>query len=1570
MHRSLAPRVVLGLLLIALLSGGSLPGQATAAALDLNRSAGITGAAQIRSLPDAGAALRPLVEGREATQPASPQAPPADWWTAVQKDVRQSEYHVTWQDQTTLSEWVSFSGEPGAGAYQAPNRAHNLRTYFGPQGISIVPRAGTPAWELSLALTGYGYAGDLQPVDATEPTVAANRVTYQRPLSGPGEGLTEWYVNDASGLKQGFTLTAAPIPLTAAPPAQASYPLVLELALAGDLIPTWDARDDAIAFTTAAGEPILRYGDLTVTDAAGRELPAHLSLSPSHIYIRVDDTAAVYPVTVAPTITGLSRTASWQGAGDQADAEFGWSVSTAGDVNGDGYADVIVGAQWYDHGQDNEGRAFVYHGSATGLGSTAAWTAEGDQAGAEFGYSVGSAGDVNGDGYADIIVGARWYDGDEDNEGRAFVYHGSATGLSVTANWTAEGDQVEAQFGYVVGTAGDVNGDGYTDVVVTAIHYDSVAAAVLADVGRVFVYHGHPTGLGATPTWTAESDQAGALLGYSASTAGDVNGDGYGDLIVGASGYNITETVDITTTAVLTDVGAAYVYFGSSTGLTPGAADWTVEGDQEYASLGNSVGTAGDVNGDGYTEIVIGASLYDVPGVPLRTDAGRAWIYYGSAIGPGETADWTTESEQPGAQFGHVVGAAGDVNGDGYADVVLGAHRYDHGSQDEGGVFVYHGGSTGLSTAPDWTAESNQPGAQFGFSVGTAGDVNGDGYADVIVGANRFDVPNGTDLVDAGQAFVYHGSATGLRTGAADWSTEGDHEYVNLGIAVGTAGDVNGDGYADVIVGAHHYDNGQEQEGRASAYLGSPTGLSTSADWTIEGNQVRAHLGVSVGTAGDVNGDGYADVIVGANDYDDDQTDEGRVYVFHGSAAGLSTTPAWMAEGDQAEADFGYAAGTAGDVNGDGYADVIVGARFYDNGQIDEGQARVYLGSATGLRPGAAHWTIESDQPYANLGTAVGTAGDVNGDGFSDVIVGADRYDHGQNDEGRALVYHGGPNGLTSGVVDWTAESNQAGAHLGTAVGTAGDVNGDGYADVIVGADQYSHDEDREGWAFVHHGGPEGLKTGGFNWAAESNQEGARFGWAVGTAGDVNGDGYADVIIGAYFFSNGQANEGRAFVYHGGPEGLDAAHVDWTGESDQNGTEFGYAVGTAGDVNGDGYADVIVGAPYYDRDTETRNVGRAYVYYGNGGAGLSLTPRQLQVDGSTPIAPLGMVGQDLAVQLSLIGRTPLGRADVKLQWQIAPLGHPFTATTVIGGSSANWIDTQTSGVLIRQDVTGLSPGTAYHWRARLLYRPGNWMGQAASRWVHIPWNGWAEQDWRTIPGVGFGASSYRVSESAGAATIGVSLGTPAGRTVTVDYATSDGTAVAGSDYIDARGTLTFTPGVINQTFDVPLIDDALEEGHKTVVLTLSNPGGAVIRSTNPVTLTILDDEQRPSLSITDASVMEGNSGTVNAVFTVTLSWESSQPASVVYATADDSATAPEDYVAIPPTTLTFESGTTIQPVTVFVHGDTVVEPDETFWVNLSDADNASLADARGRGTILDDDVQLSLYLPLILRHYP
>lgn len=425
---------------------------------------------------------------------------------------------------------------------------------------------------------------------------------------------------------------------------------------------------------------------------------------------------------------------------------------------------------------------------------------------------------------------------------------------------------------------------------------------------------------------------------------------------------------------------------------------------------------------------------------------------------------------------------------------------------------------------PSWIAELNQAGANVGFSVASAGDVNGDGYADAILGANFYDNPESGE----GRALVYLGSATGLSTTHA-WSVEANQGGADLGFSVAGAGDVNGDGYDDVIVGAPSYDNGQMDEGRAYVYLGSASGLALIPAWTVESNQISALLGSAVASGGDVNGDGFVDVVVGLPMHDNGQTDEGRAMAFAGSPAGPATM-LWLAESNSTSAQFGHALAGAGDIDADGYSDVVVGAPFYSNGQSGEGRAYLFRGTATGIAPGAA-WTKEINEASAGFGTSVGGAGDIDSDGFDDVVIGAPRAENDDVDEGMAFLYGGSASGLSTNVI-WTGESDETGSGYGTSVGTAGDVDGDGIADLIIGAPFHSFPVPGEGAAFLYLGSSGGLPSYP-DTSVSLGQANSQYGIAVATCGDTNGDGLADVLIGANFYDNGQTNEGRAFLHRG-----------------------------------------------------------------------------------------------------------------------------------------------------------------------------------------------------------------------------------------------------------------------------------------------------------------------------------------------------------------------------------------------------------------------------------------------------
>jgi uncharacterized repeat protein (TIGR01451 family) len=214
-------------------------------------------------------------------------------------------------------------------------------------------------------------------------------------------------------------------------------------------------------------------------------------------------------------------------------------VGTAGDVNGDGYADIIVGADWYSL---EIGRAYVYHGGAGGLSGTPALTLTGEAANSFFGSAVETAGDLNRDGFADVIIGAY---GHNSNTGRVYVYHGRLGGLSATPAVTLSGEAVGDYFGAAVGTAGDVNGDGYADVIVGAGGHRS-------ETGRVYLYYGGPGGLSVPAAYTFDGEAIRIGFGYAVGTAGDANGDGYADLIVGAPRYD-------------SYTGRAYVYQSNDT---------------------------------------------------------------------------------------------------------------------------------------------------------------------------------------------------------------------------------------------------------------------------------------------------------------------------------------------------------------------------------------------------------------------------------------------------------------------------------------------------------------------------------------------------------------------------------------------------------------------------------------------------------------------------------------------------------------------------------------------------------------------------------------------------------------------------------------------------------------------------------------------------------------------------------------------------------------------------------------------------------------------------------------------
>jgi hypothetical protein len=1134
----------------------------------------------------------------------------------------------------------------------------------------------------------------MRPVENAAPAANGTRVTYAF------HGLTEWYENHPAGLEQGFTVLDRPSGTGALRIAgrfggEAHARAVEHEGEDG-------ARIERIDFTAPDGALVLRYAGLKAWDARGHGLPSELVLAGRELVIEVDDAHAAYPITVDPLVTSPS----WTAESDQAAAQFGGAVATAGDVNGDGYSDAIVGASFFDGGELNEGRAYLFLGSPTGLATTPAWTAEPNQANSGFGAALGPAGDVNGDGFGDVVIGAFAYDNGQDNEGAAFVYLGSAAGLGPAPAWTAEGNQAQAFLGLSVGTAGDVNGDGFADVMVGISEFDNGES----NEGRAAVFHGGAGGLSTTPAWTAESNQGGSNFGIAVASAGDVNGDGFGDVLAGAHLYDNGSVNE----------GEAFLYLGSAGGLATTPA-WQKGADQDGALFGHALAGAGDVNGDGYADVVIGSELYDAG----QTNEGRAFVFLGSATGLGATAAWTTEGNQAGATYGRFVATAGDVNGDGYADVGIGAPSFDAGEANEGRAVVFLGGAGGLATTPAWTAESDQADASFG-TIGTAGDVNGDGFSDLIVGALAFDHGE----ADEGRAFAYHGGASGLAT-VPSWTRTESQAGAELGFAVAGAGDVNGDGYFDLLVGAPGIDAGGIHRGRALLFLGARTGPDSVPAWSADGAADSARFGQAVAGAGDLNGDGYSDVVIGAPGFTTGEPGEGLAFAYFGSAAGLGANAAWSASGAQAGAGFGGAVAGAGDLDGDGYAELVVGAAGYDSVAVDGGRVAVYFGSGSGVQASPG-WIADGNEPGARLGASVASAGDVNRDGFSDLLVGVPGADGGGSDAGEVRVFLGAPTGPGTSP-DWTAIGDQAGAELGSSVASAGDVNGDGFSDVLAGAPFFDGPLPDNGRALAYYGSASGPSAVP-DWTQSGAHEGAHFGAAVTSAGDANADGLTEVAVGAPGDGPGGTPVSRVDLFLGSPAGLSGA-ASFGVSAAAAGARFGAAVASAGDLNADGFSDLVLGAPGWDATAV--DAGAAYGFLGNGaagggaGVGLDRRPQQARANDLAPIDLLGRSDSPIAFRLRALGRSAAGRTRVRLGWEVAPLGTPLSGAPAAFGPRFDTgppVPGVGSAAPTSQFIGGLPPQTVCHWRARLA--------SDSPYFPHTPWltpamNGANEADFRT-----------------------------------------------------------------------------------------------------------------------------------------------------------------------------------------------------------------------------------------------
>ena len=1160
------------------------------------------------------------------------------WASEALRILKEQEYAITYNET--------------AKHYFSPNRRQHMQAMYTSSQLTLASEAGSPRnWTMNLQLQGI-YAGSVLQYD---PSTTARAKVEGNTIEFDHHGaFTVQYINSQEGVRQNFIVQQQPA---------TAGNLAIQLSVnEGWTIKQADSGELHFLHRQPGGElrKELTYHSLKVWDAQHKALEAWSKVNEDHstFTIEVDTKDAIYPVTIDP----LSTTADWEVYGSR-DDYFGGFINSAGDVNGDGYGDVIVGESQYSDPSVGGavGRVYVYYGSESGLPLTADWVATGTVEGAVFGEHVASAGDVNGDGYGDVIIGAVGESGDQQLEGAAYIYYGSASGLESSPAWRVEGNLAYSAFAESVDCAGDVNGDGYSDVIVTNPEF-SIGGTGRA--GIVYIYYGGPDGVSETPDVSLEGTQQNELFGQLLGAAGDVNGDGYSDVVIGSPYYDVSGENE----------GRVQIYYGSASGIT--ASNRTdINGTQPNMEFGQSASVVGDVNGDGFADVLVGVPEY----ANGENDEGAVFLYYGSAAGIVPNHAWYLESNMENREFGSRVRPAGDVDGDGLADVLIFTFGYDT-------AYVYKGSPDGLENTPAWKYGRDRT-AENGISGAGAGDVNGDGYSDVLVG-----------FPTEGYVRGFFGGADGLETNA-DVNLTTNQEQANTGFGVSSAGDINGDGYGDVVVGVPGYSNGEEEEGALYIYYGTASGIPSTPSLIIESNSTNARLGNSVAGAGDVNGDGYADVIAGAFHYG--VFLRGAAFIYYGSPSGLNPTPAWTAQGTGNSYEFGHVVAGIGDVNGDGYADVGVGSPWPLS---NTGAVYVYYGSASG--PSAtANWQFSGLVPGTFVGYTVSAAGDVNGDGFDDMVLSAPFLDIDDPSVGHIHIFHGSNTGLPD-TPTRTIEGGSANG-AGFIVTGAGDLNGDGFSDLVVGDPQYNN----IGRICIYYGSSSGIPLGVFH-TIDINKNGSLFGTALASAGDVNGDGYSDLIVSAPELTNDEQVEGGAYVYLGGLHGISSTTPHWQIEGNQDYAYLGWSVSGAGDINGDGLSDIIIGAPGINDPQEES--GRAMVFLGNAG-GLRNNLRLYNTDLSTPIQQSNLQSANFGA--GFFAKSFMGRGKARVIWEAQPEGRAFGSTNHGGYKTGktDFIDLGAAGTEIKTLIDKAGKQTKL--RVRLEYEKRNSInGQVMGPW--------------------------------------------------------------------------------------------------------------------------------------------------------------------------------------------------------------------------------------------------------------